>query len=396
MLEAIEQAPGWELDVVGPVAARDQERLDSWLASSPAAARVRMHGRMPPATAWELARGAWAGMSLLHSTPAFESAIPSKIYEYLACGMPVLSSPIKRAAELVEKAGAGAVAADAAQAGATLTAWSGASRAEFELLRDAAKRWIDGGPGAVNPHDQFAEAVVQLLTGSRRDQADAARSARRGRGGGAHAMTDTTRGFDDSVRIAASADVDERATIGSGSSVWHLAQVREQAVLGRECVIGRGAYIGTGVKLGDNVKVQNYALVYEPAEVGDGAFIGPAAVFTNDHRPRSVDPDGKQKRAGDWHAVGVTVGEGGLDRRPSRVRRSGAHRPLGDGRGGRRRHDGRARLRARRRRSGAAHRVDPGAPGSASSRWTPRPGAARRPTPATARWGAGSWRSSNE
>lgn len=116
--------------------------------------------------------------------------------------------------------------------------------------------------------------------------------------------------FDESVRIAASADVDDRAEIGSGSSVWHLAQVREEAVLGRDCVIGRGAYIGTGVKLGDNVKVQNYALVYEPAVVGDGAFIGPAAVFTNDHRPRSVDPDGKQKRAGDWHAVGVVVGEG--------------------------------------------------------------------------------------
>lgn len=112
------------------------------------------------------------------------------------------------------------------------------------------------------------------------------------------------------VRIAPSADVDERAEIGAGSSVWHLAQVREEAVLGRDCVVGRGAYIGTGVRLGDNVKVQNYALVYEPAVVGDGAFIGPAAVFTNDHRPRSVDPDGKQKRAGDWHPVGVTVGEG--------------------------------------------------------------------------------------
>jgi len=112
------------------------------------------------------------------------------------------------------------------------------------------------------------------------------------------------------VRIAASADVDERAEIGAGTSVWHLAQVREEAVLGEGCVIGRGAYIGTGVRLGDNVKVQNYALVYEPAEVGDGAFIGPAAVFTNDHRPRAVNPDGTLKRADDWHAVGVTVGEG--------------------------------------------------------------------------------------
>ena len=167
MLEAIEQAPDWTLDVVGPVAARDKERLDAWLASSPAAGRVRMHGRMPPAAAWRLASGAWAGMSLLHSTPAFESAIPSKIYEYLACGMPVLSSPIKRAAELVDKAGAGAVVADAAQAGATLRAWSGESRADFELLRNAAREWAERDLGATNPHDLLAEAVAELVAEAR-------------------------------------------------------------------------------------------------------------------------------------------------------------------------------------------------------------------------------------
>src|SRR5437879_12616064 len=94
------------------------------------------------------------------------------------------------------------------------------------------------------------------------------------------------------VRIAPSADVDDRAARRAGTSVWHLAQVREDAVLGRNGVIGRGAYIGPGVRLGDNVKVQNYGLVYEPAEVGSGAFIGPAAVLTNDLRPRSVDPSG--------------------------------------------------------------------------------------------------------
>jgi UDP-2-acetamido-3-amino-2,3-dideoxy-glucuronate N-acetyltransferase len=112
------------------------------------------------------------------------------------------------------------------------------------------------------------------------------------------------------VRIAPGADVDERAKIGEGSSVWHLAQIREDAVLGRDCVVGRGAYVGTGVQIGDNVKIQNYALVYEPATLGDGAFVGPAAVLTNDLRPRSVAPDGTQKRGGDWHAVGVEVSEG--------------------------------------------------------------------------------------
>lgn len=111
-------------------------------------------------------------------------------------------------------------------------------------------------------------------------------------------------------RIMASADVDERATIGDGSSVWHLAQVREDAVLGRGCVVGRGAYVGAGVRMGENCKLQNYALVYEPAVLEDGVFVGPAVVFTNDHYPRAVAPDGTLKRGDDWERVGVTVREG--------------------------------------------------------------------------------------
>lgn len=92
--------------------------------------------------------------------------------------------------------------------------------------------------------------------------------------------------------------------------MWHLAQVREQAVLGENCIVGRGAYVGTGVTMGDNCKLQNYALVYEPAVLEDGVFVGPAVVFTNDHFPRSVDPDGNLKRGDDWEAVGVTCRTG--------------------------------------------------------------------------------------
>ena len=90
------------------------------------------------------------------------------------------------------------------------------------------------------------------------------------------------------VRIAPGADIDPSAKIGDGSSVWHLAQVRDNAVLGTNCIIGRGAYIGSGATLGDNCKVQNYALVYEPAKLGNGVFIGPAVVLTNDHFPMTI------------------------------------------------------------------------------------------------------------
>jgi UDP-2-acetamido-3-amino-2,3-dideoxy-glucuronate N-acetyltransferase len=113
-----------------------------------------------------------------------------------------------------------------------------------------------------------------------------------------------------SARIVASAEVDPTATIGDGSSIWHLVQIRNEVKIGENCIVGRGAYIGTGVEIGDNCKIQNYALVYEPAKLGNGVFIGPAAVLTNDQFPRAVNPDGTIKSASDWDAVGVTIGDG--------------------------------------------------------------------------------------
>jgi acetyltransferase-like isoleucine patch superfamily enzyme len=92
--------------------------------------------------------------------------------------------------------------------------------------------------------------------------------------------------------------------------VWELAQIREDARLGEGCIIGRGAYVGAGVVMGDHCKLQNYALVYEPAELGDGVFVGPAAVLTNDEYPRAVDPDMRLKRGDDWEPVGVHIGDG--------------------------------------------------------------------------------------
>lgn len=112
------------------------------------------------------------------------------------------------------------------------------------------------------------------------------------------------------ARIVESADVAATASVGDGSTIWHLAQVREGARLGANCIVGRGAYIGSGVELGDNCKVQNYALVYEPAKLADGVFIGPAVVLTNDTYPRSINPDGSQKAAADWEPVGVTIERG--------------------------------------------------------------------------------------
>lgn len=112
------------------------------------------------------------------------------------------------------------------------------------------------------------------------------------------------------ARIHPSADVDPAATLGDQTVVWHLAQVREGARIGSQCIVGRGAYVGPAVVVGDRCKLQNHALVYEPAVLEDGVFVGPGVVLTNDSFPRAVTPEGELKSAFDWDPVGVTVRTG--------------------------------------------------------------------------------------
>lgn len=111
-------------------------------------------------------------------------------------------------------------------------------------------------------------------------------------------------------RIHPSAEIDEGASVGEGSSVWQLAHVRSGAALGRDVVVGRGAYIGPGVQVGNGCKIQNHSMVYEPAQLEAGVFIGPGVVLTNDAYPRAVNPDGSPKSSSDWDAVGVTIRTG--------------------------------------------------------------------------------------
>ena len=111
--------------------------------------------------------------------------------------------------------------------------------------------------------------------------------------------------------VATTADVDERAVLGPGTTVWHLAQIREHARLGRDCIVGRGAYVGPGVVIGDNVRSSRITpSSMNPLSLKTACSIGAAVVLTNDMYPRSVDVSGKLKRPSDWTPEGVIVREG--------------------------------------------------------------------------------------
>jgi UDP-2-acetamido-3-amino-2,3-dideoxy-glucuronate N-acetyltransferase len=84
--------------------------------------------------------------------------------------------------------------------------------------------------------------------------------------------------------------VEDGASIGADSKIWHWVHVMPGAKLGERCVVGQGCYIGRDVQLGDNVHVQNNVSVYENVTIEDDVFCGPSMVFTNVINPRSHVP----------------------------------------------------------------------------------------------------------
>jgi UDP-2-acetamido-3-amino-2,3-dideoxy-glucuronate N-acetyltransferase len=106
------------------------------------------------------------------------------------------------------------------------------------------------------------------------------------------------------------ADVDDGVFIGDNVKIWHHVHIRSGASIGSNSIVGKGAYIGADVQVGRNCKIQNYALIYEPALLEDGVFIGPAAVLTNDLFPRAITPELSIKDSSNWKPVGVTIRQG--------------------------------------------------------------------------------------
>ena len=70
---------------------------------------VHWHGFVPNADALRLVEGALAGLSLLRDEANFRHSMPTKIAEYMARGVPAISTPLPLAAELVEAADGGFV-----------------------------------------------------------------------------------------------------------------------------------------------------------------------------------------------------------------------------------------------------------------------------------------------
>jgi glycosyltransferase involved in cell wall biosynthesis len=94
---------GWRLVLAG---IGTSDFLDQ-LRKLPGWERVDYFGQLPPDRARDLLLAARIGMCVLPDTPAYREALPTKMFEYFAAGVPVIASDFPLWREILDRAGAG-------------------------------------------------------------------------------------------------------------------------------------------------------------------------------------------------------------------------------------------------------------------------------------------------
>ncbi|MBL1083799.1 glycosyltransferase [Streptomyces actinomycinicus] len=131
---------------------------------------LRWRGFLPNDRALARLEGALAGLSLLHDQPNYRHSRPTKVVEYMAHGVPVVTTPTPLAAELVERHGCGLVVPyeDPPAAAAALRRLARDSRLRLDaarLGRAAALSELNWGHRAAGFVDQLEAWVEEETAG---------------------------------------------------------------------------------------------------------------------------------------------------------------------------------------------------------------------------------------
>jgi glycosyltransferase involved in cell wall biosynthesis len=98
-LAALLRPHGISVELVGEADAPTRAKLEA----AHAEGLIRWHGFIPNDRAMPMVDGAVAGLSLLQDEPNFRHSMPTKVVEYMARGVPVVTTPLPSAVELVTR-----------------------------------------------------------------------------------------------------------------------------------------------------------------------------------------------------------------------------------------------------------------------------------------------------
>jgi acetyltransferase-like isoleucine patch superfamily enzyme len=79
--------------------------------------------------------------------------------------------------------------------------------------------------------------------------------------------------------------------IGDDFQCGHNVVLREGTRIRDRVVVGTGTIIEGETAIGSDVRIQSFAFIPTNTTIGNGVFIGPQAVLTNDRYPPSGHPD---------------------------------------------------------------------------------------------------------
>lgn len=84
--------------------------------------------------------------------------------------------------------------------------------------------------------------------------------------------------------------VDDGATVGDGTKIWHFCHVQAGASIGQNCSLGQNVCVNNNVRIGNGVRIQNNVQICGGVEIEDNVFCGPSVGFTNVKTPRAHFP----------------------------------------------------------------------------------------------------------
>jgi len=192
----------------------------------------------------------------------------------------------------------------------------GVTVAEFSVVRPGA---VLGDGVTIHPH-VVIEPGIEIGAGT--EVLPGAYLGRRPRAVGAIARQPS---FRERLRIGPGCSVGARAIvfydveIGAEVLVGDAAMIRELAAIGDRCVVGRGTAVDRGVSVGAGTVVHFGCSLASKSTVGEGVFIGPRLVTTNDNligargwidelMAGATIEDGARIGAGVTLLPGVTIG----------------------------------------------------------------------------------------
>jgi glycosyltransferase involved in cell wall biosynthesis len=138
--------------------------LDARLAAGPVAG-VHKLGPLPKQDARDLLAAADVGLHLLRPDPVFESALPTKVLEYLGCHLPFITTVPGLPAQVAERTG-GDLATDAAGLADAMRRWAAMSPEQRAAAGERAFAWGDATYGLASSVD-LLEDVLRRAASSR-------------------------------------------------------------------------------------------------------------------------------------------------------------------------------------------------------------------------------------